>query len=56
MNELKIRVSVVRFDVQDAQVSRRPWMAESDPPLATFKTMTYKILASRASVVCVILV
>ncbi|MEE8236155.1 MAG: hypothetical protein V3R53_05115 [Gammaproteobacteria bacterium] len=35
MRILKIRVSVVRFDVQDALVPRRPWMAESGPPLAT---------------------
>jgi len=31
----KTRVSVVRFDVQDALVSRRAWMPESDPPQAT---------------------
>jgi len=56
MNELKIRVSVVRFDVHYAQGSRRLWMAESDPPLATFKTIAYNALASQTSVVCVILV
>lgn len=37
---LKIHVSVVRFDVQDAQVSQRLRIAESDPPLATIKTTT----------------
>ncbi len=31
-------------------------MAENDPPLATFKTITCNTLPSRASVVCVMLV
>ena len=35
LSSLKFRVSGVRFDVQDALVPRRPWMAESGPPLAT---------------------
>jgi hypothetical protein len=35
---------VVRFDVQDAQVSRRPWIAESDPPLATIDSAPRRAL------------